>query len=196
MWKRIQAWRMQESGIAIGALAILMMPVFIGAFGYGVDSARAIYAKEVIQGRLDLAVQAATTAPPGAKVLANGNFLLDPTLAPQTAKTLYKTNTASLRPHLLLCAAGVVAPTSSTAPTTMDQKCSGYARVVGTQITYAEANSGLLCTSNLNQDATRRYGVAYVVYESVPTMFMRIVGTQSMPLGRVRAESLVRAANC
>lgn len=184
MGSRLRAWRQQEGGVATAALMILLMPIMVGIFGYGFDTARAIYSREVLQGRADLAVITATST---GTVSADGIFRI-PTTAPATVYSNYKTNTQPFRDNRLLsCApAAVTNGTLSTKAT----GCAGRAKIDGNAIGLGGLSR--LC-NNLSDYTITPYGVSFSVYETVPTTFLRIVRVNSLKLGMVSAQSLFRA---
>lgn len=170
MMRRFQAWRTAERGFTTATIAILMMPVLIGAMGYSFDNARLIYAKQFLQGRADLAAQAALTT---AGVFGS-TIRLDSTAVQTVGASDYCNNTAMKRPQLL------------------SGSCNAKVTIVGSMLSVDQ-----LCAMPAFPGASyARYGVTLNASETIPTMFMQIVGIQQFDLSNITSTSLIRGRNC
>ncbi len=181
MFAAFHRWRKKESGFSTAALVIIGMPLLVGAFGLGFDSVRAVYIKEYLQGRADLATQAAVAISytnPGDQKIYLGTPTLGTSVSTSTANSLYIQNTVTKR-QTSLTASGFLAPRSSTYgnPSTV---------VIGQPLMRSQ-----ICLPPTTID----YGVTMTVKEQVPTTFLRIIGIQSLDLN-VTSTSIVRGRNC
>lgn len=197
-------WRLYERGISSIAVFILAFPVFILAFGIGVDVIRLGYAKRIVQGRLDVAVQAAAamtyTNPQGAVRLGNQGDGNSAASALSEAIRIYGENTEKARQagasngNMLWCSeASVTQPNFTAGQITADTtECMGGPYVV--------RPGGALPDKNFNfcQPPQRGgYGVRYEVVEQVPTIFLRMVpGGPKYFTIKVSSEALLRLQYC
>lgn len=206
MLARMRSWRRGERGISTAAIFIVGLPLIVGAFGYGVDSLRLQYTKEIVRSRLDLAAQmaAATTytdatgqvilGAPGA-----GNELYWKTVGYQ----IYRNNTARLRgtpgsPAMLQCDGGIVAPVGTTTlvavnPNDPSVLCAGQMNQIGSPQSNWCLAPGTY-TGPLGESTRPVYGVRYAVTETMPTVFLRLLGVQQLTFS-VSSEALLRQ-NC
>lgn len=198
-------WRLYERGVSSIAVFILAFPVFILAFGIGIDVIRLGYAKRIVQGRLDVAVQAAAamtyTNPQGAVRLGNQGDGNSAASALSEAIRIYGENTEKARQagastgNMLWCSeASVTQPNFTAGQITADTtECIGGPYVV----TPAD---GALPTKDFNfcqPPQQGGYGVRYEVVEQVPTIFMRMVpgGPEYFTI-KVASEALLRLQYC
>ncbi len=194
MIQRIRNWRRAEQGMSGAALLILSLPLIIGVFGFGFDVLRLNYAHRFAQGRLDLATQdaAATTytAEDGSIRLGSPN---NPDEWREVAYNSYAGNTENKRgsgntAYLLKC---------NTASVTGDElggECSGVATIVRPE-SWPDDNPPIgfdFCNRVSTGDV---YGVHYDVEETVPTVFMRILGINQFTF-TASSEALIRQRNC
>lgn len=195
MFTKFRTWRLAEKGVSTAALLILSLPLMLGAFGFGFDALRLSYAKRYAQGRLDLATQSAAavtyTAPDGSIKLGISS---NPDAWKAEAYRSYTSNTDKMRQgapnthQFFQCTSGDA--TNGLIGTT----CGGLAEVIGS----APPVGFDFCqnTKYANPIATRpTYGVRYTVKETVPTMFMRILGVNEMTF-TISSETLLRQRNC
>lgn len=156
-----------ERGFSNALLMIVAMPVVLGALGFAFDTARLTYVAETLQSRAELAVQSATNM---ASTSVTGLVTFD-TDAATAAQTIYCSNTAAARGTML---AGTCQASVSTvgAPVTVAQMCSASAA------------------------GAPRYGLTIVARETVPTVFLRILGVRTVELSNVTGTALLRARNC
>lgn len=172
---RLRSWWQAERGFSTAGLFIIALPILVGAFGYGFDSARAVFVKEHVQGRADMAT--ATAASVAVAFSSTGQVSLPSTAVRNAVYTSYTDNTAAWRTDgLLMCSKASVSGVSSTTG------CSGVATITGS------AGTGIACTV--------KYGVQYTVREKIPSTFLRVVGVTELTLPAVTAKAAVRARNC
>lgn len=204
MLARIRAWRRGEQGISTAAIFILAMPLIVGAFGYGVDALRLQYTKEIVRSRLDLATQmaAATTYTD-----ATGQVILgsptDATYWKTIGYNIYEQNTARLRgapgsPAMLQCPAIEVAPGATGTvitvdPTNTTRLCAGEMNQIGSPQTNWCLAPGTY-TGPMGEPIRPVYGVRYAVTETMPTVFLRLLGVRELTFS-VASEALLRQ-NC
>lgn len=197
-------WRLYERGISSIAVFILAFPVFILAFGIGIDVIRLGYAKRIVQGRLDVAVQAAAamtyTNPQGAVRLGNQGDGNSAASSLSEAARIYRENTEKARQagvsqgNMLWCSSASVTQTNFSAGriTNTTTDCMGGPYVV--------LPGGALPTKDFNFCQPPKqggYGVRYEVVEQVPTIFMRMVpGGPKYFTIKVSSEALLRLQYC
>jgi hypothetical protein len=164
---RIQSWRSAERGFSSAAIFILALPLLVGAMGYGFDNSRFLYVKTYLQGRADLATQAALSnvGMSGSQILIDGSAL-------QTASDLYCANTASKRGS-----SGM-----------LSNSCQPSVFVVGSPL-----NNSQFCT---RLSASSGYGLQLVTQEHVPTVFMKLIGIHELVISQLKSQALLRARSC
>lgn len=105
MFNKLLKSRKTEQGASTLILYLLLMPLFIMVFGYGVDTAIATYTKNTLQDSLDAATLSAvalSTNP--ASGSTNGEVSIRPeSLTVTTVKDLYDINRSGKVPALLQC---------------------------------------------------------------------------------------------
>ena len=182
MFRKFNSWFKSEKGFSTAAIFILGVPLLVGAFGLAFDSVRLVYIQQYIQGRADLATQAAVnvayTNATDKKVYL-GNPVGGEAASTVTATTLYDTNTSSKRranggyDGFLVSAGGDYG--------------TPVAEVIGEPLTGAQ-----LCNQT---DLTPKYGVKMVVKEQIPATFLNIIGIHSFDMDIV-SSSWVRGKTC
>lgn len=185
---KFREWRWAERGASSAALVILSLPLIIGVFGFGFDTLRLNYIQRYAQGRVDLATQAAAAT---TYTDTNGAIRLGSPSDPYEWETVaydsYARNTSDKRgsgntASMFQCSTESVTGGSSSGD------CAGVASVVGT-----EPPVGFdFCNTISSGDV---YGVRYDVVETVPTVFLRIIGIQDFTFS-VSSETLIRQRNC
>lgn len=108
--RRFRSWKGAERGASAIAIFILTLPLLIALFGFAFDTIRLVYARNYIQGRLDLAVGTASAEtftnylggtrlgmPGGEEIAAD---LAD---AYYVANTRAKRSTGNNQPAMLMC---------------------------------------------------------------------------------------------
>lgn len=191
---RILRWLRSERGFASTALVILAMPLIIGAFAFGFDAVRLVWAERYLQGRLDLATQsgAATlyTNNRGAlRLLTDPN---DPRSAPYVAKQQFIANTVSARPttsssfSLLGCSNATISGTG-------DASCAAAFTLVSAPTGTGQPGPDFdFCTQARGNNV---FGLKGVAREQLQTVFLRLLGVKTFNF-TVTSQSLVRFANC
>lgn len=184
---KLREWRWAERGASSAALIILSMPLMIGAFGFGFDVLRFNYVQRYAQGRVDLATQAAAattyTDVDGAIRLGSQ---WDPYEWETVAYDSYARNTEDKRGDAESVAMFHCPVESVTGG--FGEECAGIATIVGT-----EPPIGFnFCDQVRSGDV---YGVRYEVTETVPNVFLRIIGIPDFTF-TVGSETLIRQRNC
>jgi len=183
VFKLFKSWRYNEKGVASISLFILSLPLIVGSFGFGFDEIRGIYIRNYVQGRADLAVQNAVAAT--TTTSSNGSISLN-TDYTSIVEGNYKDNTQQYRNQSILSCneSDVVRQNVSTL-----SPCTQTVWQVGT---FGQSTS----CKNLNSfGPTPAYGVHFQVKEKINTVFLRILGINTINLGTINAESLIRP-NC
>lgn len=181
MFRAFNAWRRQEFGFSIGVMFLLGMPVLIGGFGLAFDTARVVYVKSYLQGRADIAVQAAV----GQAYSSGGKITLgDPSkggalVSLATARSVYLANTESKRLNDDSTVGFLTSPHGSYGVP--------IATVVGKPLLPSQ-----LCTA---PTAGVFYGVKMTVQEQVPSAFLQILGIKNLNV-KIVSQGLVHGKNC
>jgi hypothetical protein len=199
---KINQWRKAESGFTTVAIFILSLPLIIGLFGYGFDSARSVYFRNYIQGRADIAVAAGVAQ---TTVDASGNLVLSnnaTSSATATAVQYYLDNTRNMRTEngggALTCQEGYLGQSGQSGtlssigghPTSGSGDQAGC--VGGATITNNSINSGNTCAAGTKS----AYGVHYTATEKISTTFLGILGIHELTLSPVEAEASLVSAGC
>lgn len=186
---RLRKWKLAERGFASTALIIIAIPLILGAFGYGFDTLRLVYAKRYLQGRLDLATQAGASI---AYTNAQGNVRLGEVgvqnAAVAEANRVFLENTSNARP--LVGGQSLIDCTTNDVQNKVDN-CNVTFSVVGT----APRQSTNFCDDLPNSTADSVYGLGGHATDRVQTVFLRLIGVESWDLD-VYSESLFRYRNC
>lgn len=180
--KRLIAWWKFEKGMATISLFILGLPLIIGVFGFGFDEARALYIKGYLQNRATLAVQSALAS--STNTDSNGNLYIDPNVYAQVYNN-YEDNTSSYRSNgtILTCATSSIENNPIQAG-----ECGGDVTTIGIPGTLAD-----YCKPVFG-GAVSSYGLQYQVKEQVDTVFLRILGINTLTLSTIDATALLRPA--
>ena len=179
--KSIRTWLRAERGFGTAGMFILMLPVIVGIFGYGFESARAVWLKNYIQGRADMATFTATTH---STVTTSGKIVFKADAVP-TAYSEYLANTDTKRSDGLLICSGSSVTNGTLGPS---GSCFGKAWIVA-----PAKGSPSFCGTN---SSANRYGIHYRLEEQVPATFLHIVGIQTLTLPVIDSETLLRAKDC
>lgn len=175
-------WWEAERGISSIMIVILGMPLIVGVFGFGLDSARLALVHRQLQTVSDLAVFSAVNE--ASAVGSDGRYTLDDRRAIADVYLMYTSNTAILRgpSKSLNCSEASVQNGAS------GGACAGRARVFGTPLTQAQ-----LCTA---AGSGAKYGIRYSVNEKMNTTFMQIFGIDTWQIPQVNSDAVIRAKNC
>jgi hypothetical protein len=168
MLRGIRQWRLAERGFSNAVVMILAMPLIMGMMGYVFDNGRLVYLTQVVQSRAEGAVQSAVNR---AETNPQTSYV---TLvnAPAAARTIYCTNTANMR------------------PVNLSSGCNPAITQIGAgSITAAQLCVPITATSV-------KYGLRLTAQETIPTMFMHIIGIKTFTLTNVSADALLRGRNC
>lgn len=177
----IRSWWTAERAYGTAGMFIIALPIIVGGFGFGFESARGTLFREFIQRRADLAVQTAlaanTTTDP-----ATNKIIVDDIKAKADAYTNYTNNTAGKRAAgALSCSAGAVSGQVAL------PKCMGMATIY--KLNWSDVNQCAL-------PSTARYSLRYAITETIPATFLRMVGIQYVTLTPFAAEALIRPHDC
>ena len=200
MYTSLKSWWSKERGVASISMFILSIPLIVGSFGFGFDEVRGIYLKNYIQSRADLAVENAVAL--DTKTLSSGALSIDPSIGDQVSSN-YKDNTLDYRNQSIL---------SCTPSQTVYSGISGsyYSSTTNTSIHQDSAPSCTQTVTILGDSSQTtsckdlstntfanpvKYGVHFEVKEKINTVFLRILGINTINLGTVKAETLIRP-NC
>lgn len=178
---------------------ILLLPLIIGVFGYGFDSLRLLYVKNLVQVRADAATQAGVALNYTTVIDGEERVVLGSPVDVEAGETAmvqaydnYGINTTLMRPpnsNILTCS-GVpltIHPNASTLNPT-SEACAQATAIIGTPISNSD-----LCS---RRTVAAEYGVQLRVNETVDTVFLRILGKNQFHLTNITSSSLVRGANC
>lgn len=171
MLNRFRAWRGNEHGASTITIFILAMPLIVGSFGFGFDQVRALYFKNYIQNRADLAVQNAVALNSSTK--ADGTILLGEKSI-LDAQDNYTKNTRQYRGNSVF-----------NCFLTWESSATGCSQSVG-----KVGNSGDINCKDLF--LRQEYGLKLEIREKVNTVFLRILGINELNLGTITAKSIVR----
>lgn len=179
-------WRLAERGTSSIAVFILMLPLIVGIFGFGLDIMRWTYAKNYAQGRLNLALETAMTY---RYTNATGNTVLgEPGFPDQVqiaGETYYQINTSDKRNvgngGLLTCAEAdmLYSPDESCALT----------------VTLARTFAGQTYDFCADPGAVNYVGVEGTAVESIDTLFLRMFGINDLTF-TVNSYVPLRGGNC
>jgi Putative Flp pilus-assembly TadE/G-like len=182
--KALRLWLKQERGASTAALFIIAMPIIVGMFGIAFDTTRLLYARNLIQNQVDLAVQSAINMTYNDPADLKVHFMDS---APLTLQTLYTSNMASKRGDGT--SASLIGPIGASGVSQSTPYITGVAavEVIGAPLTNAQ-----LCDGYKGS----KYGIKATVSEQVPATFMKILGVQQFTLTNISSTAYVRAAGC
>lgn len=181
MLKKISSWFKKEKGYSTAAIFILGLPLLVGSFGLAFDSVRLVYIQQYLQGRADLATEAAVNVAytnPTDKKIYLGNPTGGSAVSLATSDFLYSTNTATKRRAAGAYDGFLNAKTGTYGKTT--------SAVIGTPLPIA-----MLCDTS----GAQKYGVKLDVTEQIPATFLNIIGIHSFDM-KITSTSWVRGKTC
>jgi len=193
MFNLFKSWKYNEKGVASISLFILSLPLIVGSFGFGFDEVRGIYIRNYVQGRADLAVQNAVAAT--TTTTSKGNISLDANYVNDVINN-YEKNTQEYRNNSILSCSSKATTTYNPTNQITHQNISSTASCVQTVWQVGTFFNQATACKNLNSfGPTSAYGVHFQVKEKINTIFLRILGINTINLGTINAESLIRP-NC